>query len=164
MFTHMFWIYLDVHSLVLLPLFCAFTNSIEISILGATLDKGSRNNVQWNRAFLLVKNFKLVPRLLDEGSRSRRIKLWFGLHDILLKGKPIDPNKKKSLKESLWFGKSKCKLAFNVDYFLFVVFFHCLFSFTFVAQILWEWKTCYGLRILLRLHQLPHFLPILELT
>jgi hypothetical protein len=46
MFTHMFWICLDVHSLVLLPLFCAFTNSIEMSILGTILDKGPRNKVQ----------------------------------------------------------------------------------------------------------------------
>jgi hypothetical protein len=57
-----------------------------------------------------------------------------------------------SLKESSWFGESNCKLSSKVV--LFFVFFPSLFSFTFVVQILGEWKTCYGLKILL---QLSHF-------
>jgi hypothetical protein len=104
MFTHMYWICLDVHSLVLLPL---FTNSIEISILGATLDKGPRNKVQWNRTFLLVKILKLVPRPSDESPEPRRIKLWFNLHHIILEGKPIHLNKIEQLKGKLMVWKTK---------------------------------------------------------
>jgi len=55
--------------------------------------KGPMSMVQWNRTFLLVKSFKLVPRLLDEGSWQKKIKLWFSLHDIILERKPIGSNK-----------------------------------------------------------------------
>jgi hypothetical protein len=74
--------------------------------------------------------------------------------------------KKNSLKESSWFGEPKCKLGLKVVH-SFVFFFVLLFSllfFTLVVQIMWEWKTCYKLRTLLRAHQLLHFLPILKLT
>ncbi len=63
---------------------------------------------------------------------------------------------KKSLKESSWFREPKCKLGFKVIHF-FVFCSFSLFFFTVVVQILWNWKTCYGLRRLLRAHQLPHF-------
>jgi hypothetical protein len=89
-----------------------------------TLDKGPRSIVQWNRAFLLVKSFKLVPRPLDRGLGPRQIKLWFNLHGIILEEKPIAlDQEKKSLKVSSWFGKSKCKLWFEVvNVFVFCVF------------------------------------------
>ncbi len=38
-----------------------------------------------------------------------------------------------------------------------------MFSFTFVVWNVWEWKTCYGLRTLLRAHWLPHFQSMLVL-
>jgi hypothetical protein len=62
--------------------------------------KGSKEQGQWNWAFLLVKSFKLVFRPLDEG--QRQIKLWLCLHGIILKGKPIGLDQKKSFKESSW--------------------------------------------------------------
>jgi len=105
-----------------------------------------------------MPTFKLVPRLLDESSRSKQIKLWFSIHSIILKEKPIGLDKKKSLIENSRFGEPKCKL-----WFIFFCFFS-LFSFTFVTQILWEWKTCYGLSTLLRALQLPHFGPIKKLA
>jgi hypothetical protein len=64
----------------------------------AILDKGTKSKVQWNWAFLSIKSFKLVPSPLDEGSRPRQIKLWFSLHGIILEGKPIGLDPKKSLK------------------------------------------------------------------
>ncbi len=123
------------------------------------------SRVQWNQTFLLVKNFKLFPRLLDEGLRPRWIKLWFSLHGIILEGKSIGLNYlKKSLNKSSWFGKSKCKLGSKVVRFLVFLFFP-LFSVTLVVQIMWEWKARYGLRTLLRAQQLQHlFLPIIKLT
>jgi hypothetical protein len=53
--------------------------------LRATLDKGPQSRVQWNRAFLLVKSFKLIPRPLNKGPGPRQIKWWFSLHGIILK-------------------------------------------------------------------------------
>jgi hypothetical protein len=61
----------------------------------ATLNKGRISKVQWNRAFLLVKNFNLVPRPLDKGLGPIQIKLWFNLHGIILEGKPIGMDQKK---------------------------------------------------------------------
>ncbi len=51
----------------------------------------------------------------------------------------------------------KCKIRSKVAHFYFVLFvYNC---FTFVGQILWSKKTCYGLRTLLRTQQhLPPFL------
>jgi len=46
--------------------------------------------------------------------------------------------------------------------FLLFAFFHSFF--TLVVQILWKWKTFYGLTTLLRTQQLPHFWLILKLT
>ncbi len=70
-----------------------FENFDITSRIRVTLDKGPRSKVQWNRAFLLIKRFKLVLR--DKGPRSRQIKLWFNLHDIILEGKPIGLDKRK---------------------------------------------------------------------
>jgi len=100
----------------------------------ATLDKGSKSMVKWNWGFLLVKSFKLVPRFLVEGPWPRQIKLWFSLHDIILKGK---------FKESLCFGESKCKLRFQVVHFFswvsfFSVFFYpCCSIFVTIENMLW---------------------------
>jgi len=121
----------------------------------ATLDKGPRSRVQWNWAFLLIKSFKLVSSLLDEGPGLRQIKLWFNLHGIL-KGKPIGPEQKKnSFKESSWFGEPKCKLGFKVAHFLvFFFFFHCFLNLC--CSNLWECeKRIYGLKTLLRAYQFP---------
>jgi hypothetical protein len=82
-----------------------------------TVDKGSKSRVQWNRTFLLVKSFKLLPRSLDESPGPRQIKLSFSLHDIILEGKSIGPDKKKSLKKSSWFGESNHKLRSKVAHF-----------------------------------------------
>jgi hypothetical protein len=113
----------------------------------ATLDKGLISKVQWNQAFLLVKNFNLIPRPLDKGPWPKQIKLWFNLQGIVLKGKPIGMDQKKTFMESSWFGKSKCKLRSNIVHFYFVF---CFFSFffTLVIQILWKWKTCHALSTL----------------
>jgi hypothetical protein len=94
--------------------------------LKATLDKGSKNKVQWNQAFLLVKNFKLVPRPMDKDPRPRQINLWYSLHGIILEGKQTKPKKKKKqrLKESSWFGEPKCQPRSTVGHFSFFVFFH----------------------------------------
>jgi hypothetical protein len=43
--------------------------------LRATLNKAPRNKVDWTQTFLLVKSFKLVPKLLEKDSRPRQIKL-----------------------------------------------------------------------------------------
>jgi hypothetical protein len=94
-------------------------------MLRAILGKGARSKAQWNRTLLLVKNFKLVARPLDEGPRPRQIKLWFSLHGIILEGKPIGPDQKKSLKDTLWFWKPKCRLKLKVAQFLFIYLFHC---------------------------------------
>jgi hypothetical protein len=64
--------------------------------------------------------------------------------------------KKMSLKESSWFGEPKCKLGSKVVH----LFIYCYFPpyyFKLVAQIMWEWKKCYGLKTLLRAQKLPHF-------
>jgi len=91
----------------------------------ATLTKGPRSKVQWNWFFLLVNSFKLVPRPLDKGSRSKQIKLWFNLHGIILEGKPIGLDQKRELNgESSWFGEPKCKLG---------SFFFCFFRFFFIV-------------------------------
>jgi hypothetical protein len=77
----------------------------EFLILRATLNKGPRRRVQWNRAFLLNKSFELVPRLLDKDSGPREIKLWFSLHGIILEGKPMSslgPLSKVTLRHMLW--------------------------------------------------------------
>jgi hypothetical protein len=60
------------------------------------LKKSPRSRVQWNWTFLLIKSFKLVPRLLDNGLGLRQIRMWFYLHGIILEGKLIglDPKKK----------------------------------------------------------------------
>ncbi len=102
-----------------------------------TLDKGSRSKVQWNWTFLLVKSFKLGSRPIDKDPRPRQIKLWFTLHGIILEGKLIkmDP-KKTELQGELMVGRTKvqarvqCCLSFHFN------FFHVFF--TFVAQILWK--------------------------
>jgi hypothetical protein len=121
--------------------------------------QGSNKQVQWNRAFLLVKSFKLVSRPLDEGPRPRQIKLWFCLHGIILKGKPIGLDQSKSLK-----GELMGKLGFKVVHcFCFFFLFFTIF-FYLVVQNLWESKTCYGLRTLMRAHQFSQFWPILKLT
>jgi len=125
--------------------------------LRGTLDKGSRSKVQWNWTFLLVKSFRLVSKPIDKDPRPRQIKLWFSLHGIILEGKLIEIDKKKSFKERSWFGEPKCKLGSKVPFFL-------MLFFIFVAQILWKWKKYYVLRTLLRAPKLPHFWPILELT
>jgi hypothetical protein len=106
------------------------------------LTKGPRSKVQWNWAFLLVQSFKLVPMPLDEGSRSKQIKLWFSLHGIILEGKSNCLDQKRELNREFMVWKPKCKLGS-----IFFLFFS-LFSFTLV-QILWEWKTCYELSTLL---------------
>jgi len=62
-----------------------------------TLDKGPRSRIQWNCAFVLVKSFKLVAGPLDNGLGPRQIKLWFSLQGIILEGKQIDLDKKKTL-------------------------------------------------------------------
>jgi hypothetical protein len=85
-----------------------------------TLDKGPTSRVQWNRAFLLVKSFKLFSRPLDEGPRPRQIKLWFCLHGIILKGKPIGLDQSKSLEGELM-GKLVSKV---VHCFCFFSLFH----------------------------------------
>jgi hypothetical protein len=91
--------------------------------------------------------------------------LWFSLHGIILEEKPIGPDPKKSLKESSWFGEPKCKLGSKVVHSIVFFFFSFFIIFlTLVAQIMWEWKTFYELRTLLRAHQFPHFWPILKLT
>jgi len=102
-------------------------------------------------------NMYMIRVTLDKGTGPRQIKLWFSLHDIILEGKPIGPDLKKIFKESSWFWESKCKLGSKVVDFIFIF----TFFFIVVAQILWKWKTCYGL---LRAHYLLHFEPILELT
>jgi hypothetical protein len=130
-----------------------------------TLDNGSKSKVQWNWTFLLVKSFKLVPRHLEKGLGPRQINVWFSLHGIILERKPISPNqkkKKKNLQESSRFGKPKCKLKSKVVHFFVFCFFFVLLLL--VTQILWAWKTSYKLRILLKTHQLPHFVSILKLT
>ncbi len=76
-----------------------------LTLVKAILDKGLRSRVQWNWTFLLVKSFKLIPRMLNKDPRPRQIKLWFSLHDIILEGKPIGSDQKKNLKENSWFGK-----------------------------------------------------------
>jgi hypothetical protein len=65
------------------------------------LDNNWRNNVWWNRTFLLVKSFKLVTRPLDKGLGQRQMKLWFSLHGIILERKPIGLDQKKKLKGKL---------------------------------------------------------------
>jgi len=66
--------------------------------------------------------------------------------------------KKRNLKESSWFGESKCMLRsrwFFSSFFLllFIVFLNLCCS-NFVKM---KWKTCYGLKTLLRANQLPQF-------
>jgi len=72
-----------------------------------TLDKGPRSRIQWNWAFVLVKSFKLVIGPLDNGLGSRQIKLWFSLHDIILEGKQIDLDQKKSFITALMVWRTK---------------------------------------------------------
>jgi hypothetical protein len=44
--------------------------------------------------------------------------------------KPIGPDQNNSLKESSRFGEPQCKLRSNVvHFFLFLIFFHCLFNY-----------------------------------
>ncbi len=96
--------------------------------------QGSRSKVQWNWAFLLVKSFTLVSRLLDNDPSPRQIKLWFSVYGIILGRKPIgsDQKNKKSLKESSWFGESKCMICSRLFFPSFVclfllLFFYCSF-------------------------------------
>jgi hypothetical protein len=56
--------------------------------------KAPRSKVKWNWSFLLVNSFKLVLRPLDKDLGPRQIKLWFNLHGIILKGKPIGLDQK----------------------------------------------------------------------
>jgi hypothetical protein len=95
----------------------------------------------------------VVPRPLNKGLGPRQIKLWFSLHDIILVGKSIglEP-KKKSLKESSWFGEPKCKLGSKVVHF----FYPSFSNFVRMKDML------SGLRTLLRAHYLSHFWPILK--
>ncbi len=95
--------------------------------LRGTLDKSSRSKVQWNWTFLLVKSFKLVSKPIDKDPRPRQIKLWFSLHGIILEGKLIEIDQKKSFKERSWFGEPKCKLGSKVPFFLFFFFFNAFF-------------------------------------
>jgi hypothetical protein len=98
--------------------------------------------------FLLVKSFKLVPRLLYECPEPRQIKLWFGLHGIILEGKPIGLDQKKnSLNKSSQFG---C-LFFHFILLFFILFFYLRCSNE-------NGRHIYGLRTLLKAQQLPHFL------
>jgi hypothetical protein len=110
---------------------------------------------------LLVKSFKLVPRpSLDKGPGTRQIKLWFSIHGIILEGNQLvqtNNKKKRALRRAQ--GLENQSVSHGSRLLIF-----SLFSFTFVAQILWEWKISYELRTLLRSHQFPHFRPILELT
>ncbi len=99
-----------------------------VKVFKATLDKGPMSKVQWNQTFLLVKNFKLVPRLLNEGLGLRWIKLWFNLHGIILEGKSIGLDFfKKSLNKSSCFGKSKCKLRSKVFHFIYLFLLSTIF-------------------------------------
>jgi len=105
---------------------------------------------------LLVRNFKLVPRPLDEGLRPRQFKLWFSLHGMILEGKLIGLDKIKEL---------SCLESQSVSYVKGCSFF-CFFSFplffftfvTFVVQILWGWQTCYGLRTFVESTSTPPYL------
>jgi hypothetical protein len=91
-------------NLYILIFFCML---ILCTILRATLDKGPKSKVQWNQALLLVKSFKLVPRPLNKGPRPRKVKLWFNLHGIISKGKPISLDPKKELKGDFMVWKTK---------------------------------------------------------
>jgi hypothetical protein len=128
-----------------------FVPQVTNCIILAILNKGPRNRVQWNQAFLLVKSFKLVPRPLDKGPRSRQFTLWFSLHGIILKGKPIDLDQIFFKKESSSFWELECKLRSTVVHF----FVFSSFSWVFKTQ---KWKTCYKLRTLLRTHKAPPIL------
>jgi hypothetical protein len=66
-------------------------------------------------------------------------------------------------KTSSWFGRPKCALWSKVAHFFIFTYFS-LFSFTLITQIMWESKTFYRLKTLLRAHHLPHFPIKLELT
>ncbi len=114
-----------------------------------TVDKGSKSRVQWNRTFLLVKSFKLLPRPLDESPGPRQIKLWFSLHDIILEGKSIGPDKKKSLKKSSWFGESNRKLRSKVaQFFCFnICFYPCYKNYVRMEDMLFhsmDWGHCWA--------------------
>jgi hypothetical protein len=74
------------------------------------------------------------------------------------KGKTDWSGPKKVLQGELM-GKLSSKVVHRFCLFIFsTIFFYIFF------QILWEWKTCYGLRTLVRAHWLSHFWPILKLT
>jgi hypothetical protein len=45
------------------------THPLRKGYIMVTLDKGPRNKMQWNQAFLLINSFTLVWRSLDEGPR-----------------------------------------------------------------------------------------------
>ncbi len=121
-----------------------------------TLDNGRKRRVQWNWTFLLVKNFKLVPRHLDKGLGPRQINVWFSLHGIILEGKPIGPKQKRKKLYKRAQGLDNQNVRSKVAHF----FVFCYFSlnlFMLVTKIMWAWKTSYKLRTLLKTHQLPIF-------
>jgi hypothetical protein len=83
--------------------------------------------------------------------KTNQIVTLFAWHHF--KGKTNSSGWKKELQ-----GELMGKLGSKVHCSCFFVFFTIFF------QILWEWKTCYALRTLMRAHQLSHFWPILKLT
>jgi len=112
---------------------CVFHTTFVI----ATLEKGLRSWVQWNWTFLFVKSFKFVSRPFRQGSKinTNQIKLWFSSHAIILEENSIGlDKKKKSFKESSWFGEPKCNLGSKVTQF----FVFCFFSIVFFYLLLLE--------------------------
>ncbi len=88
------------------------------ALLRATLEEGPRSRVQWNKAILLDESHKLDPWPLKEDPWPKIGKLRLNLHGTILEGKSIglDPKKKKrTSKESSWFGEPRCKQAARIQ-------------------------------------------------
>ncbi len=104
------------------------------------------------------------PKAFWQGSKTEtnQIQILPTLHHFGGKTNLFRP-KKKELRGELMVGRTKVEARVqDCSFFHFLFFFPVLFYLCYLNFVIVE--TCYGLRTLLRAHQLPHFQSILELT